>query len=315
MKRLCTATITAWVLILAAMVVAQAQQFERPDPNAADPVERGAYILRAGGCDSCHTDHPEGGAHLAGGGPIKTEFGVFYGPNITPDLEHGLGAWTYDDFKLAMTWGIAPDGAHYYPAFPYSAYTRMRETDLADLWTYLNNVKPVSQADRPHALNFPYSLRPATIGWKLMFFRPALATKDLARSEEWNRGAYLVEALGHCGECHTPRNILGAKRIGLAMAGTEDGVDDTTVPNITPDAATGIGDWSVGDIVFLLRLGFTPEGDDVQAGMGMVVSHGTGHLTDEDLKAMAVYLKSLPPIDNEITSAIEEETYDTIDEW
>jgi mono/diheme cytochrome c family protein len=267
---------------------------------ADDRVARGAYLLRGGGCVACHTDFAREGEFLAGGGPIKTPFGTFYAPNITPDPDHGVGAWRETDFVTAMTRGVAPDGGHYYPVFPYAAYTKIGRVDLADLWAYLKTVPPVARPRRQHDLRFPFSMRLANLGWKWLYFKAGPFRPDPGRAPEWNRGAYLVEALGHCGECHTPRTRLGGLDRALTLAGTRDGPEESVVPNITPDAETGLGDWSETDIAWLLKTGFMPDGDDVQEGMGDVVEHGTSHLADADLRAIAVYLKSLPPIHNRV---------------
>ncbi len=197
-----------------------------------------------------------------------------------------------------MTRGRAPNGGLYYPAFPYPAYSGMTAADLSDLWVYLGSLAPVDRADRAHDLAFPFNLRAANLGWQFLFYRPEPWRPDPARPAAWNRGAYLTEHLLHCGECHTPRNPLGAKRTDLAYAGHKQRPDNSTVPNITPDAATGIGDWSTGDITWLLQTGFMPDGDDIQGDMKLLVDHGSSHLSADDLKAVAAYILSLPPIEN-----------------
>ena len=270
------------------------------DAGEAGNPERGAYILRAGGCVACHTDTEADGALLAGGAAIKSPFGTFYAPNITPDPVHGIGDWTEADFIRAMSEGIAPSGEPYYPSFPYPSYTRMTTRDLRDLWAYMRTVTAVAAAAPAHELGFPFNMRAALWPWRAMFFRPGTFRASPYRSPEWNRGAYLSIALGHCGECHTPRNILGGPLVAMAFAGSRAGVDGATVPNITAHREHGIGTWTESDVSWLLKTGFMPHGDDVQGTMGELVAHGTSHLSDPDLQAIAVYLRTVPPIANAV---------------
>ncbi len=269
-------------------------------PSAADPVADGAYLIRAAGCVSCHTDHKNDGEMLAGGRALKTPFGTFYSPNITPDKETGIGGWSGEDFVAALREGTAPDGGHYFPAFPYPTYTNMTEPDMLAIKAYLDSLEPVRKPNSAHEISPPFSWRFLQTFWKLLFFERGPMQADPDRSETWNRGAYLVEALAHCGECHTPRNALGGLDRDMWMAGTPDGPDGELVANITPDAETGIGDWSEGDIVGLLKTGLKPNFDDVQGSMQEAIDDGLKYLTDEDLKAIAVYLKALPPIENKV---------------
>ncbi|MGD9538058.1 MAG: cytochrome c [Alphaproteobacteria bacterium] len=264
------------------------------------PVERGEYLIRAAGCVACHTDKQGGGAALAGGRAIKTAFGTFYSPNITPDPETGIGQWSDEDFVRALSEGVAPDGAHLYPAFPYASYTYMTREDMLDLKAYLFAQPPVRRENTPHDLGFPFGWRFVNWPWQVLFLPSGPFEPDPALTPELNRGAYLVKALAHCGECHTPRNLLGAMDDGDFLAGTKDGPDGETVPNITPDAATGIGEWSVNDIVFLLRTGFLPSGNDVQGSMREAIDDGLKFLTQADLEAIAAYIKSVPAIENKV---------------
>lgn len=262
-------------------------------PTASDPaVERGAYVFRAGGCHSCHTDEKGGGAPLAGGRALVTPFGTFYSPNITPHPEHGIGAWSDEDFRTALRHGVSPEGDPYYPAFPYTSYTGMSDADIADLLAYLFAQNPVDTENKPHSLSFPYNLR-FTVGvWKLLYFEAGAFEPDLERDAVWNRGAYLARHLSHCGECHSPRGFLGAVDPTRELAGNPLGPDGGKVPNLTPGKG-GLGSWSESDIVWALRDGLTPEGDYLSDSMGEVVEHGTSHLSAEDLAAIANYLKSL----------------------
>jgi mono/diheme cytochrome c family protein len=264
-------------------------------------VERGRYLFAAGGCYACHTDIKGKGEPLAGGTEIKTPFGSFYGPNITPDPVHGIGRWTDADFVRALRAGVSPRGPHFFPAFPYTSFTNITDSDLRDIKAYIFSVKPVAKPSRPHDVSFPFDWRFLQTFWRWLYFTPGPFVPDPAKPAEWNRGAYLVEALGHCGECHTPRTALGGLETDRAMAGTFNEAENAVVPNISPDPETGIGKWSDDDIVTALKLGMLPDGDFVGSLMGEVVNHGTSKLTDADLKAMAVYLRSLPPIRNRPT--------------
>ena len=265
---------------------------------AAAEAERGEILFKAAGCANCHTDTKAGGKPLAGGLALETAFGTFHAPNITPDHEHGIGAWTDADFIRAMRDGVAPDGSHYYPSFPYTSYTRMSDADILAIKRHIFTMEAVSEPSRPHELGFPFNQRWLMWGWKLLHFEPGPFTPDPERSESWNRGAYLVTAVSHCGECHTPRNSLGALDMSRWLGGTTDGPDGERVPNITPDRDTGIGTWPAADIAFLLDIGMLPDGDVVGGSMYPVVEDGTAALPAADRTAIAEYLLSLPPIVN-----------------
>jgi len=261
---------------------------------------RGAYLFTAAGCAGCHTDIAGKGPPLAGGRALKTPFGTFYGPNITPDPDQGIGRWSFEDFRRAMRLGLAPDGSHYFPVFPYPSFTGMTDADLADLWAYMRGLAPVARPNRPHDVAFPFSWRLPMAGWKWLFFEPGPFVADPARSPEWNRGAYLVQAVAHCGECHTPRNRLGALDRDRHLAGTASGPGGGPVPNITPDPDTGIGRWSAADLTYMLAIGLLPDGDVVGDEMGEVVENGTSKLTDADRTAIAEYLRSVDPVRHEV---------------
>lgn len=283
----------AWVL--AAVLITAPGTAAAADPGAGDPVVRGEYVFHASGCVNCHTA-PDG-PPLAGGRELQTPFGTFYGPNITPDAQTGIGGWSEQDFVRALRHGRAPGGSPYYPAFPYTSFAGMTDQDARDLWAYLRAQEPVPREVPPHDLNFPFNLRPLLYVWQWLFHDPPPLPEAPDRSEEWRRGRYLVLVLGHCAECHTPRNALGALRWDRLMAGSAQGPEGKPVPNITSDPEAGIGRWSVEDIAFLLEIGMTPEGDFVGGGMNEVVQNVTSRLTPEDRRAIAVYLKSLPPRD------------------
>ena len=280
-----------WLLCLNAAVVQAAD---------GEIALRGEYILRAAGCVACHTDADNDGQFLAGGRRFDTPFGRFYSPNITPDPMHGLGAWSEEDFVHALAEGIAPNGSHYYPVFPYTSYTRMQPEDMRLLWTYLTTVKPVPTPNRPHEVPWYLAWRGINWGWKLLHFEAGPFQTQPARGTAWNRGAYLAEALGHCGECHTPRGRLGGIDHERHYAGTKEGPDAEVVPNITPDRGTGIGRWSLDDLEYFLESGGTPDGDYTGSLMAEVIDENLVHLTATDRLALAIYLRSLPPIEHQV---------------
>lgn len=259
-----------------------------------DAVLRGKYLFHAGACDSCHTDHPNRGAFLAGGRRMHTEFGTFYVPNITPDPETGIGDWSAEDFRRAMIEGRTPGGSHYYPVFPYRWYTGMSERDVADMWAYLRSIPPVRNPVRPHELPFPFNLRFLLLGWKLINFDPGTTVHDPERSEDWNRGAYLVNHLGHCGACHTPKMLFGAVfRSDKFLAGSEVIPGPYPAPNITPHDVTGIGRWTIEDVVRALKRSIRPDGVPIRGPMAEYVDSGSSHLSEQDLEAAATYLFSV----------------------
>jgi mono/diheme cytochrome c family protein len=261
----------------------------------AGSAARGAYLANAADCVACHTDSAHGGQPYAGGRAIATRFGTFYSPNITPDVETGIGRWSDEQFLRALHDGVRPDGANYFPVFPYTSFTKITDADVLAIKSYLFSLPPVRQANRAHDVAFPLSWRFLQTGWKLLFFSAGRFQPATGHSGDYNRGAYLVTALAHCGECHTPRNWLGATEPDRILAGNPDGPDGNKVPNITPDRRTGIGDWSEQDIVTLLATGQTPDFDFVGDGMAEVVK-STSRLTEADRRAIAVYLQSVPAL-------------------
>lgn len=264
-------------------------------------LEAGARIFRATGGCTCHTNYPGEGDDapaLAGGRAMETPFGVFYSTNITPDDETGIGRWSDADFVRAMREGLSPDGEHYFPVFPYTSFSGLREADLVDMKAYLDSLPAVRRENRPPDAPFPFSWRATLFGWKILNFTPKVFEPDPAKSEQWHRGRYLVEAAAHCGECHTPRTVTGGADASMTLAGSEEGPEGELAPNITPDAETGIGDWSVADITWYLEMGLEPDGDDAGGLMAEVIEHGYTELPASDLEAIAVYLKSLAPIEN-----------------
>jgi len=262
---------------------------------AASPgnAERGAYVLRLAGCATCHTA-PKGGKFLAGGRELKSPFGSFFPPNITPDPETGIGGWSGEDFVRALRHGKSPDGKPYYPAFPYTSYTRMTHQDMVDLKAYLDTIEPVRNRVPDHKLSFPFSVRAGMYVWRSLFFDTEPLSPDPARSEAWNRGAYIVKGPGHCNECHTPRNVFGALQRDRALSGNPKGPDNEPVPNITGHPKKGLKDWSLDDVVSFLQIGLKPDGDFAGGAMSSVIEDATGKLTEADVTAIATYLKSLP---------------------
>jgi mono/diheme cytochrome c family protein len=261
--------------------------------NAA--ITRGAYLAIAADCGACHTDKKAGGAPLAGGPALTTPFGTFYGPNITPDKETGIGDWTEAQFKRALREGINDDGAYMFPVFPFTSFTNLTDADAGDLYAYFMSVPPVGHRTPENDVKFPLGWRPLLLGWRSLFFKEGPLTPVPGQSDEWNRGRYLAEAVVHCEECHTPRNVLGALDHAHAYAGNPHGPDGQDAPDITSAKKDGIGDWKLDDLVELLKTGTTPEGDIVGKGMADIVD-GTGKLTDADRHAIAVYIQSLPAL-------------------
>ncbi len=271
-----------------------------PAIAAEDAAARGAYLAAAAGCDDCHTDRAHGGQPYAGGLALATPFGNFYSPNITPDPQTGIGQWTDRQFLRALREGVRPDGANYFPVFPYPSFTGITDDDALAIKAYLFTQPAVRQSNRTHDLAFPLSWRFLQTGWKLLFFNSGPFRPAPERTAAYNRGAYLVTALAHCGECHTPRNLLGASDPTGFLAGTRDGPDGKKVPNITQDKETGIGNWNENDIVGVLTDGHTPDFDFVSGAMREVVKN-TARLTEEDRRAIAVFLETVPakPFANE----------------
>jgi len=263
---------------------------------AQGDAKRGQYLAQVGGCLACHTEDKKDATPFAGGRELRTLFGKFYGPNITPDLQAGIGRWTEADFMRAMRHGERPDGAGYFPTYPYPAFTRISDGDLRDLWAYLRTLAPSSRANQPHDPRFPFGWRFLIPIWKWLFFTPGAAvTVTTGAAPIVARGAYLIQALGHCGECHTPRNFLGGSKPERFLAGGK-GPDGKRVPNLTP---TRLKKWDDRELRDFLQTGLTPDGDTANETMGEVIHNTTGRLTAEDLAALIAYLRSLPPLPEE----------------
>ena len=253
----------------------------------------GKTIFEAGGCVSCHAIPNQADKQRLGGGlALHSPFGTFYVPNISPDPHDGIGSWTEAQFVTAMINGTSPDGRHYYPAFPYTSYQRMKTDDLRDLFAHIKTLPPVKGKVRGHDLPFPFSIRRGIGLWKLLFLDGKMFAPDPTKSEAWNRGAYLANGPSHCAECHSPRNVFGAIVPSQRFAGGPNPDGKGFIPNITQ---LGLKDWSEKDIGYLLQTGQTPDGDFVGSSMTDVVSN-MAQLTPEDRAAIATYIKSLAPI-------------------
>jgi mono/diheme cytochrome c family protein len=256
--------------------------------------ENGRAMFFAGGCASCHaTPNQDDKLRLGGGYALKSPFGTFHVPNISPHKQDGIGSWSAADFIRAMREGVSPDGRHYYPAFPYTSYQRMAPEDLSDLFAFIMTLAPVEGRAPDHDLPFPYNIRRGIGLWKLAFLDGQVFTPDPGKPESWNRGAYLVNGPGHCAECHSERNVAGAIIEERRFAGGPNPEGRGTIPNITP-SPTGIGGWTPEEVATLLETGETPNFDTVGGQMGSVVRN-TAQLSGSDRQAMAEYLLSLPP--------------------
>jgi mono/diheme cytochrome c family protein len=277
-----------WWLTMPAVIASSAL------PAYTPSLANGLTTFNAGGCSSCHAvpNQPDR-LKLGGGLPITSPFGTFHVPNISPDPNDGIGRWSEADFVTAVLEGTSPSGTHYFPAFPYASYQHARIEDVRDLFAYLKTLAPVPGKARDHDVPFPFNIRRNLGMWKLLFADGKPFAPDPARSAQWNRGAYLVNSLGHCAECHSPRNFLGGIIDAQRFAGGPNPEGEGWVPNITQK---GIGEWSAKDIAYFLQTGEMPDGDSAGGPMARVIKN-TSQLPPEDRAAMAEYLKSLPPVE------------------
>jgi cytochrome c553 len=281
-----------------------------PAPATSAELRRGQELVRLGNCASCHS--ALGGALFAGGRPIPTRFGTFYTPNITPDLQTGIGRWSEQDFWRALHEGIAPDGSALYPAFPYPDYTQLERSDVDAMYAYLRTVPPVSAANRAHELRVPYNVRSLLTVWRWLYFRAGIYRPDPAHDALWNRGAYLVQALAHCSACHAPRNSLGAERSAHEPTGAS--ILGWYAPSLVDPQEASLHEWTVPDIVTLLSTGVVArsgQGQAVTLGpMAQVGFESLQFATHEDLEAIARYLQMLPTV--AATPAVSERASDQI---
>ena len=278
-----------WIVTIPQTVPASALAPRDPD------LANWRTMLFAGGCPACHaTPRQDDRTRLGGGLALKTAFGTFYAPNISPDTKDGIGRWSEADFVTALTKGASPAGEHYYPVFPYGSYQNMTLADVRDLFAYLKTLPAVAGRSRDHAVPFPFDIRRVVGGWKFLFLAGEQFRPDPSQSPAWQRGAYLVNGPGHCAECHSSRNALGGIAASQRFAGGPDPEgEDGWVPNITQK---GLADWSEKDIAYLLETGDTPDGDSVGGSMVQVVKN-MAQLSPEDRGAIATYVKSLPPVE------------------
>lgn len=289
----CAAAAAGWFMSAAQPLPADTLA-RLPDGDAV----RGEVIFWAGGCASCHAAPGAKGEDkllLAGGLQLKTPFGTFSAPNISNDANDGIGAWTRAEFANAMMTGTAPDGSNYYPAFPYTSYARMELADVADLFAYLKTLPAVVGVAPAHQLGFPFNIRRGLGLWKRLNVSSAPVISEPATEVDtalFERGRYLVEGLGHCGECHTPRDPIGGLENAQWLAGAPAATGDGKIPNITPDASA-FGSWSAGDIAYYLESGFTPDYDSVGGEM-VPVQENMARLPASDREAIAAYLKAIP---------------------
>jgi mono/diheme cytochrome c family protein len=256
---------------------------------SAETIARGEALTIAGDCASCHTADPS--KPFAGGKRIDTPFGAIYSPNLTPDRETGLGAWSDEDFRRALREGVAPDGSRYYPAFPYPHFTKLTRDDILAIRAYLATLTPFRNTERPPELRWPLNYRGVMRAWNYLFFRPGIFEPNQQKSTEWNRGGYLVTGVAHCGACHTPKNIFGADKRNQAYSGGL--VDGWFAPRLDGAERSGLKSWSTDDIVEYLQSG--RNGHSHAGGpMADVVVNSTSRMSDADVRAVAIYLKDLP---------------------
>jgi mono/diheme cytochrome c family protein len=285
-------TILAGLLLCTAFVVGDAHSQIKTELNAEptpEEIARGKALTDAGDCASCHTADPA--KPFAGGKRIDTPFGSIYSPNLTPDRDTGLGAWNDDEFYRALRFGVAPDGSRYYPAFPYPNFTKLTRQDILAIRAYLATLTPVRNTPRAPELRWPLNYRVVMRGWNWLFFKPGILMPDQQKSAEWNRGRYLVEGAGHCGACHTPKNMFGADKSGQAYGGNR--VAGMFAPRLDAAERSGLKSWSVEDIAEYLQSGRNGKSHAGEL-MSEVVVNSTSKMSDADVRAIAVYLKDLP---------------------
>jgi mono/diheme cytochrome c family protein len=261
-------------------------------------LKNGEYLFRVSGGCSCHTVPDNSDEKMAGGRGLKTPFGAIYSTNITPDNTNGIGTWTAEDFSNAMTQGIRADGAHLFPVFPYTSFTQIRKDDLDDLYAYLQSFPGVNKENRDDELFFLFKPRIGLFFWKLLNFNAGEFKPNPNKGDQWNRGAYLVEALAHCKECHSPRNLTGGLKPGHYYSGSSQSPEGGSVPDITSDPESGIGDWEKDAISWFLQTGQKPDGDYVGGLMAEVIDQGYRFLTPQDLDAMILFISEIPPAKN-----------------
>jgi mono/diheme cytochrome c family protein len=275
----------SFATILVGLFLCSAFRAEAATP-AEDAIARGKALVVAGDCAGCHTADPA--KPFAGGKQIDSRFGSIYSANLTPDRETGIRSWRDEDFLQAMRHGIAPDGSRYYPAFPYPYFSKLIRDDILAIRAYLGTLEPVRNTVPPPDLRFPFNFRVGMRLWNWLYFQPGILMPEQSKGAEWNRGRYLVEGLGHCGACHTPKNFLGADKTGEALGG------NGAAPRLDGGDGSAMKSWSVDEITEYLRKGGNAK---AKAGpvMSPIVTNSTSQMSEKDVRAIAVYLKSLAP--------------------
>lgn len=301
MRRYVAATLGLVVGIVGAYLFWPERAPPAPDISTLDAsAERGRYLATLGNCQTCHTS--KGGPPFAGGVRFETDFGVLYSTNITADRQSGIGEWSFEDFYRSMKRGVRPDGTQLYPAFPYPSFSRLTDVDIASIYLYMKTIEPARVPAKANDLSFPFNLRFGLRAWNKLFHRGETYAADPTQSAEWNRGAYLVQGITHCGACHTPRNLLGAEQSDVALSGGT--FHDEVSPgkyrpwaaiNLTP-AKTGLQAWSADSIVSYLKAGQS-EHAVVHGPMTRVIINSTRYLEDGDARAIAAYLKQIPAVE------------------
>jgi mono/diheme cytochrome c family protein len=281
--------IQAMAPLCALVTLALPANAQHTDPQDFTTIERGKYLVTLGDCVACHT--APGGQPFAGGRAIATPFGTLLSPNLTPDRQTGIGDWSDDQFVRAMQHGIGADGEHLYPAFPYVYYTKVTRQDDLAIRTFLATLPPVRNAVKTNQLPFPFSIRADMIAWDALYFKPGVFQPDPHKSAVWNRGAYIVQGLGHCAACHTPKGPLGGDEDSHALQGYD--LSGWVAPNLTPDSRRGLGAWPIEAVVEYLKTGRN-EFAAASGPMAEVVGYSTSHMTDDDLWSIATYLKDQP---------------------
>lgn len=305
------AVLGATALLTSRGALAQQTAFLGPGQSLTDTARRGQYLAEAGDCIACHTKHD--GQAFAGGLPMVTPFGTIYSPNITPDPDYGIGNWTADDFYRMLHTGRSRDGTLLYPVMPFPAYTKVTRADSDAIFAYLSSIPPLHVPNRENELRFPYNNRALLIGWRALYFHQGAFRPDPGHDAQWNRGAYLVQGLGHCATCHTPINALGGSSDEKAFAGGLIPMQNWYAPSLTLNREAGLGNWQLTDIVDLLKAGSSMRGA-VYGPMAEVVHNSLQYLSDADVHDMSVYLKSLPanegaagaaaPASEEVTASV-----------
>lgn len=280
---------------LAALVLPPLSQAAAHNLRQDGLVTRGKYVAIEGDCMSCHT--APGGQPFAGGYPLKSPLGILYGPNITPDVQTGIGSWSQSDFDKALRLGISKNGSYLYPAMPYENYTKMTAADMDALWVYMRTVPAVKNVPPKDTLPFPFNVRSGLAVWRSLYFKPGPFVPDPTKGARWNRGAYLVEVMEHCSQCHTPRNIAQAMKSQYVLGGAK--IQGWYAPDISSDSGSVLGKWNTDQIARFLKTGTTADNSKAVGPMREAIHDSLRFLTGADLTAMAVYLKDQPVIKEE----------------